>query len=75
MTGISIHSKLIKRIIVTGSMEHSSEALNYCYRNNYRTTWSGPMPIAKYRYDTKRFRIIAEKEVERAISPVGYGRH
>jgi hypothetical protein len=60
---MNIKYKTMKQITITGDMKESQEALNYCYRNDYRTRRSGPMPIAKYKYDVNRFRIIAEKQV------------
>ncbi len=60
---MNIHSKVIRRITITSPMSESKKAIDYVYRNGYRTVMAGPMPIARYRYDTTRYRIIAEKRI------------
>lgn len=62
---MNIHGKTIRRITLTGPIGGVKEALSYAYRNGYSTVVSGPMPIARFRYDTTRYRIVAEKRVNR----------
>lgn len=56
--------KLLRRITITGKMEEVQLALDFCLRNGYRTSISGPMPIARFKVDPSRFRIIADQEIK-----------
>lgn len=59
---MNIHSKIIRRITLTGPMSEVNKALDYSYRNGYSGRVSGPMPLAG-KYDITRYRIIAEKRI------------
>lgn len=61
-----IVEKKIARLIITGPMIESEQALEYLYARDYRVTFSGPPPKPGHtmRVDSTRFKIVAEKEVE-----------
>ena len=53
---------LIKRMRIGGPMEEYDKALIWCWEHGYVTTMAGAKAV-RYRYDTSRFLIVAEKEV------------
>ena len=53
---------LIERVRIGGPMEEYDEALIWCREHGYVTTRTGAKAV-RYRYDTSRFLIVAEKEV------------
>ncbi len=59
-----IYRKYIERITIIGPKAKRGEAFDYCSDNGFYIKWSGPKPIAKYRYDAKKFKIVAEREVK-----------
>jgi len=47
---------------IGGPMEEYDKALIWCWEHGYVTTMAGAKAV-RYRYDTSRFLIVAEKEV------------
>ena len=60
---MDIKHKTIDRARITGPMAESGKALDYCYRNDYRVTRSGPKRVGPGKCDTTRFAITAERVV------------
>lgn len=61
---MNIYYKKIRRIVITGKKEDFKKAFDYCHKNGYRVTRSGPYPInGGFEYDISRFKIIAEKTI------------
>ena len=58
-----VRKDIIQRVTITGKREEFAYASDWCYNRSYDMVVSGPMPIAKMRYDTTRFRIVAERVV------------
>ena len=54
---------LIERVRIGGPMTEYDRALMWCWEHGYTTTRTGAKPLA-YHYNTSRFLIVAEKEVE-----------
>jgi len=61
--GIYKSKKIIERIVLIGPRKEAKKWIHWCYENGYTITRSGPKPIALYRVDTKKFKIVAEKEI------------
>ena len=59
------YTKFIERITLTGKMEESYKAFEYCRKYNFDIRVSGPMPVAKHTVDPSRYRIVAEREIEK----------
>ncbi len=57
--------KLIERLILIGPMEERKQWISWCYDNGYRTVRVGPKILARRKYSTTKFRIIAEKEIKK----------
>ena len=56
--------KTIRRVILTGKEADREEMFQYCLKNRYRITRSGPRMGASYRAWPDSFKIVAEKEIE-----------
>jgi len=59
---MNIHKKIIERVIITGKQEDGSKAFAYCMNNGYRIVRSGPMQVSFAKYDTSKFKIVAERQ-------------
>lgn len=64
---MNIKYKKIRRVIITGKNDDDEKewerAFAFCRDNGYRVVRSGPKQVTYTRYDTSRFKIIAEKDV------------
>jgi len=60
---MNIKHKTIDRVRITGAMEESGKAVDYCYRHDYVVTRSGPKRVSIGKVDTSRFAITAERVV------------
>jgi len=59
---MKIRHQQIERVILTGKQAEAQKAFSYCARHGYWILRSGPMPLANYRVDSSRFKIIAERK-------------
>ena len=58
--------KFFERIVLIGQMHELLKWIDWCYENGYQIKRSGPKPISFYRVDFKKFKIVAEKEINNA---------
>jgi len=60
---MNIKHKTIDRVRITGPMDESGKALDYCYRHDYRVMRTGPKRVSIGKVDTSRFAVTAERVV------------
>ena len=65
---MNIKHKTIDRVRITGPMEESGKALDYCYRHDYSVIRSGPKRVSIGKVDKTRFAITAERVVSNSNS-------
>jgi hypothetical protein len=61
---MNTHKKIIEQVTITGKKEEYPKAYAYIEKHGFRVTRSGPMKISVAKYDTSRFKIVAEREVK-----------
>ena len=57
--------KIIERLILIVTTAEAKKWINWCYDNAYKIVHTGPKAVARYRYDTTKVKIIAEKEIKK----------
>ena len=59
---MNIYKKFIEQVILIGPSDEIGKALDYCLVNGYRVIRSGPKPVAKYRVDPDKFKVVGQRE-------------
>lgn len=60
---MNIYKKQIEQITIIGKRpEEMAEAFDICHNENYRVIQSGPKPIARYKFSSTLFRIVAQRK-------------
>lgn len=54
----------MEKIRLIGPSDEKNKMIDYCYKRGFRIIFGGPKRISVSRIDSKRFVIIAEREVE-----------
>lgn len=65
---MNIKHKTIDRVTITGPMAESGLAFDYCVRNGYHITRSGPLKLSISKVDPTRFKLVAEKVVDLSVA-------
>ena len=58
---VKITTRVIEKKIFIGYMDRKEKVVAYCKENNFRIIHSGHNPVGLLQYNTKQFKIIAER--------------